>query len=175
MLETIAIAAVVLTGALLAFAATKPHTFRLQRSITINAPPEKIFSLINDFKSWVAWSPWEKMDPALKRTYSGAAQGQRAVYEWNGNNQVGQGRMEITESAPSSRIKIQLDFFKPFEAHNTAEFSLAGRDGSTNVTWAMYGPQPFMMRIMGVFCSPERMVGPQFETGLASLKTISEK
>ena len=101
MLETIAIAAVVLTGALLAFAATKPHTFRLQRSITINAPPEKIFSLINDFKSWVAWSPWEKMDPALKRTYSGAAQGQRAVYEWNGNNQVGQGRMEITESAPS--------------------------------------------------------------------------
>lgn len=175
MLMIIALIVIVLVAALLLYAATRPDTFRLQRSITINAPPEKIFSFINDFKSWVAWSPWEKIDPALKRIYSGAAQGQRAVYEWDGNNQVGQGRMEITESAPSSRILIKLDFFKPFEAHNTAEFTLAGRDGSTNVTWAMYGPQPFMMRIMGLFCSPERMVGPQFEAGLASLKTISEK
>jgi uncharacterized protein YndB with AHSA1/START domain len=132
MLKIIALTVIVLIAALLIYAATRPDTFRLQRSIAINAPPEKVFPLINDFKRWVVWSPWEKMDPALKRTNSGAAQGQSAVYEWDGNNQVGQGRMEIMESVPSSRIMIKLDFLKPFEAHNTAEFTLAGRDGSTH-------------------------------------------
>ncbi len=175
MLKIIALTVIVLIAALLIYAATRPDTFRLQRSIAINAPPEKIFPLINDFKSWVVWSPWEKMDPALKRTYSGAAQSQSAVYEWDGNNQVGQGRMEITESAPSSRIMIKLDFLKPFEAHNTAEFTLAGRDGSTTVTWAMYGPQPYMAKVMGLFLNCEKMVGPQFETGLANLKMLAEK
>lgn len=175
MFTIIALIVIVLAITLLIYAATRPDTFRLQRSITVSAPAEKIFPRINDFTSWRAWSPWETIDPALKRTYSGAPNGRGAVYEWTGNNQVGQGRMEIVESVPSSQITIKLDFIKPFEAHNTAQFTLAGRDGSTHVTWAMYGPQPFMAKLMSIFCMMERMVGPQFETGLANLKAITEK
>ncbi len=175
MFTIIALIVVGLIAALLIYAATRPDTFRLQRSITINAPPEKIFSRINDFNNWRAWSPWETIDPALKRTYGGVVDGRGAVYEWEGNNQVGQGRMEILESVPSSKILIKLDFLKPFEGHNTAEFTLAGRGGSTDVTWAMYGPLPFMAKVMSVFCMMERMVGPQFETGLANLKKATEQ
>jgi hypothetical protein len=175
MFTIIALTVIVLVATLLIYVATRPDTFRLQRSITLSAPPEKIFPRINDFNSWRAWSPWETIDPALKRTYGGGANGRGAVYEWEGNNKVGQGRMEILESVPSSKILIKLDFLKPFDAHNTAEFTLDGRGGSTNVTWAMYGPQPFMTKVMSVFCMMERMVGPQFETGLANLKTFTEK
>lgn len=175
MIQTIALIVAILLTALLIYAVTRPDTFRIQRSITISVPPEKIFPLINDFNRWRDWSPWETMDPALKRTYGGAPSGRGAIYEWSGNNQVGHGRMEITESAPSSRIVIKLDFFKPFEAHNAAEFTLDSHNSSTTVTWAMYGPQPFMAKIMSVFCMMDRMVGPQFESGLANLKNITEK
>lgn len=175
MLKIIVLTIIVLVATLLIYAATRPDTFRLQRSITINAPPEKIFPFINDFKSWLVWSPWETIDPALKRTYSGAVNGRGSVYEWSGNNKVGQGRMEIVESVSSSRITIKLDFITPFEAHNTAEFTLDDLGGSTNVTWAMFGPQPFMSKVMSIFCMMERMVGPQFEAGLASLKKATEQ
>ena len=134
MITTIALIVILLVAALLAYAATKPDTFRVERATNITASPEKIFPLINDFNSWRTWSPWENMDLTLKRTYSGSPNGKGAVYEWDGNNQVGTGRMEIMESAPSSRITIKLDFIKPFEAHNTAEFTLDGRVSSTNVT-----------------------------------------
>src|SRR5262245_49770600 len=107
---------VLLIVAVLIYAATKPDTFRIQRAAAIKAPPDRIFPLINNFRSWTSWSPWEKMDPNLKRTYSGAESGVGAVYEWEGNKKVGQGRMEIKDSAPSSRVTIQLDFFKPFAA-----------------------------------------------------------
>src|SRR5207244_9369629 len=127
----IAIVVVVLVVALLVFAATKPDTFRVQRSASIKAPPEKIFALINDLHSWGAWSPWEKMDPAMKRTHSGAANGKGAVYEWEGNHNVGKGRMEITETSPRSKDVIKLDFVKQFEAHNIAEFTLQGKRDST--------------------------------------------
>lgn len=156
-------------------AATKPNTFRIQRSATINAPPEKVFPLINDFHNWLSWSPWEKLDPNLKRTHSGAASGQGAVYEWVGNKKVGQGRMEILESSPPSRITIKLDFIKPFETHNTTEFTLAGQGGSTDVTWAMMGQMPFMFKVMTTFMSMDKMVGKDFEAGLASMKAIAEK
>jgi uncharacterized protein YndB with AHSA1/START domain len=175
MLKIIGLIIVVLIVALLIYAATRPDTFRLQRSTTINVPPDKVFPFINDFHQWPLWSPWEKMDPNMKKTHSGAAQGRGAVYEWDGNKNVGTGRMEVLDSIPASKILIKLDFFKPFEAHNTAEFTLTASAGSTQVTWAMYGPQPYMMKVMGLFCSPERMVGPQFEAGLASLRNISEK
>lgn len=175
MFEIIIVTVILLVVSLLLYAATKPNTFRLQRSTTINAPADKVFPFINDFHQWPLWSPWEKMDPDMKRTHSGAFQGKGAVYEWDGNKQVGTGRMEVLTSIPASKIVIKLDFFKPFEAHNTAEFTLESRGSSTTVAWAMYGPQPFMMKAMGLFCSPERMVGPQFETGLANLKTIAEK
>jgi hypothetical protein len=166
---------VVLLAALLGFAATKPDTFRVERATSIKAPPEKIFPLINDLRSWGAWSPWEKLDPTMKRTYSGAANGLGAVYEWDGNGKVGAGRMEITESSPSSRVILKLDFLKPFEAHNVAEYTLEAKGESTNITWAMHGPSPFVSKVMHVFFSMDRMVGKDFETGLANLKAIAEK
>lgn len=175
MFKIIGIAIVLLIVALLVYAMTKPDSFRIERSANINAPPEKIFSFINDFHNWVAWSPWEKIDPALKRAYSGTTSGKGAVYEWEGNNQVGQGRMEISDTSPPSHLLIKLDFLKPFEAHNTAEFTLNGAGQSTNVTWAMYGPQPFLAKVMSLFLSMDTMVGGQFETGLANLKTVAEQ
>ncbi|OLB72288.1 MAG: polyketide cyclase [Nitrospirae bacterium 13_2_20CM_2_61_4] len=175
MFKIIAIVAVVLIVALLGFATTKPDTFRVQRSASIKAPPEKIFPLINDLHSWGAWSPWEKMDPAMKRNFSGAANGKGAVYEWEGNHNVGKGRMEITETSPPSHVVIKLDFIKPFEAHNIAEFMMGSKDDSTNVTWAMHGPTPYMAKVIHIFFSMDSMVGKDFETGLANLKAIAEK
>ena len=170
----LAIVAVVLLGAILVFAATKPDTFRIERATSIQAAPGKVFPLINDFHSWGEWSPWEKIDPELKRTYSGAAAGPGAVYEWQGNKKVGQGRMEIMESTPASRIVIKLDFLKPFEAHHTAEFTLTGHGDSTNVNWAMHGRQPYMFKVMTMFFSMDKMVGKDFEAGLANMKRIAE-
>jgi len=175
MFKIIAIVAVVLIVALLGFATTKPDTFRVQRSASIKAPPEKIFPLINDLHSWGAWSPWEKMDPAMKRNFSGAANGKGAVYEWEGNHNVGKGRMEITETSPPSHVVIKLDFIKPFEAHNIAEFMMGSKDDSTNVTWAMHGPTPYMAKVIHIFFSMDSMVGKDFEAGLANLKAIAEK
>jgi uncharacterized protein YndB with AHSA1/START domain len=174
MLKTIAIV-VVLIVAILIYAATMPDTFRVQRSASIKAPPEKIFPLINDLHGWGSWSPWEKKDPEMKRTYRGAAQGKGAVYEWDGNNQVGKGRMEITEASPPSRVAIKLDFIKPFEAHNMAEFTLDAQGDSTKVTWAMHGPNSYIAKAMHIFFSMDSMVGEDFETGLANLKAVTEK
>ena len=175
MLKTIAIVVVVLVGALLAFAATKPDTFRVQRAASIKAPPEKIFPLINDLHSWGAWSPWEKLDPAMKRTHSGAASGKGAVYQWEGNGEVGAGRMEIVEASPPSAVRIKLDFLKPFEAHNFAEFTLEPKGDATNVTWTMYGPNTYVSKLMSVFFNMDSMVGKYFESGLANLKAATEK
>jgi uncharacterized protein YndB with AHSA1/START domain len=174
MIEALVIVVIVLIALLLIYAATRPDTFRVERSAIINAPPENIFPLINDFRKWEPWSPWEKVDPALKRSYSGAASGEGAVYEWSGNKNIGQGQMEIVESSPSSKIKLRIDFIKPFEAHNTIEFTLIPQGGSTLVTQAMYGPSPFISKVMGIFCSMDKMVGKKYEEGLANLKAISE-
>src|SRR5262249_36623789 len=175
MLKTIAIVVAGLVAALLIFAATKPDTFRVERTTTVNAPPQKIFPLINDFHNWSSWSPYEKLDPAMKRTYSGAPNGKGAVYEWDGNRNVGKGRMEIIDTAPPSEIKIKLDFIQPFEGHNVAEFTLTPNADSTNVTWTMHGPNSFLGKLMSVFFSVEGMVGNDFETGLANLKAVAEK
>jgi uncharacterized protein YndB with AHSA1/START domain len=174
MFKKIAIVVVVLIAAVLAFAATKPDTFRVQRSAAIKAPPEKIFPLLNDFQRWETWSPWEKKDPAMKRTFSVVTSGKGAVYSWEGNKEVGQGRMEIADSVPPSRLAIKLDFLKPFEAHNTVEFTLAPQGDATSVTWAMQGP-PYLLKIMHVFLDMDSMVGKDFETGLANLKAVAEK
>ena len=174
MFKTIFIIVVVLIVALLVYAATKPDTFRVQRSASIDAPAEKIFPFINDFRKWVDWSPWERMDPDLKRSFGGAASGEGSVYEWEGQK-VGKGRMEIAKISPPTNILINLDFLKPFEAHNIAEFTLEPRGNSTTITWAMYGPNPYFAKVMHIFFSMDRMVGTQFETGLDNLKTIAEK
>jgi len=174
MFKIITLVVVVLLVAVLVYAATKPDTFRVRRATSINAPPEKIFALINDYHSWGSWSPYEKLDPTMKRTYSGAANGRGAVYEWEGNSKAGKGRMEITDTAPPSKVTINLDFVKPFEAHNIVEFTLEPTGDSTNVTWAMHGPTPYVAKIMHVFLNMDRMVGKDFETGLANLKTVAE-
>jgi uncharacterized protein YndB with AHSA1/START domain len=158
----------------LIYAATQSDDFRVQRARTMQAPPDKIFALLNDFRNWRGWSPWEKLDPALQRKYSGAEAGRGAVYEWEGNKKVGQGRMEITESSPPSRVLIKLDFIKPFEGHNVTEFSFIPRGAGADVTWTMTGPRPFMMKVMGTFCNMDKMIGKDFETGLANLQALAE-
>ena len=175
MLKIIATVVVVLIAAVLGMAATKPDTFRVQRATSIKAPPEKVFALINDFHNWGQWSPWEKLDPALNRTYSGPASGKGAVYEWTGNSKVGAGRMEITEPTPSSKVLIKLDFIKPFEGHNMADFTLEPQGDTTNLSWAMYGPTPFVSKVMQVFISMDSLIGKDFEAGLANLKAAAEK
>jgi len=175
MLKIILIVVVVLVIALLAFAATKPDSFQVQRTASVKAPPEKIFPLIDDFQNWGSWSPYENKDPAMKRAHSGPASGKGAVYEWDGDKNVGKGRMEITESSPASKIVIQLDFFKPFEAHNIAEFTLEPQGDTTKVTWAMHGPAPFISKLMQVFINFDNMIGKDFEAGLANLKAVAEK
>ena len=175
MVETILVIVALLVFAVLIYAATKPNTFRLQRSIVINALPEQVFPLSNDFHRWSDWSPWEKKDATMKKIHRGPPEGKGAVLEWEGNKDVGTGRMEVLESVPSSKTLIKLDFLTPFEAHNRAEFTLVRGAGTTEVRWAMYGPQPYMMKVMGVFCSMDKMVGKDFEDGLASLKAMAEK
>jgi carbon monoxide dehydrogenase subunit G len=174
MFRTIAYVVVALIAAILIYAATLPDHFSVQRTVSIKAPPEKILPLITDFHRWDSWSPWEKMDPEMKRTFSGAANGKGAAYAWQGNSKVGEGRMEIVDVSPPSKITIKLDFLKPFEAHNTAEFALEPKGDSTNVTWTMYGPSPYLAKVMGIFASMDKMVGNDFEIGLANLKTAAE-
>jgi hypothetical protein len=178
MFEIIAVIAVVLGLAIaiiLILAATKPNTFSVQRATLVGAPAEKIFPLINDFHQWGSWSPYEHKDPAMKRTYGGAASGKGAVYAWDGNKNVGSGRMEILDASAPAKIVIKLDFFTPFEGHNTAEFTMLPQGGATNLTWLMHGPAPFMAKIMHVFMNIDRMVGKDFEIGLANLKRLTEK
>jgi Polyketide cyclase / dehydrase and lipid transport len=178
MFEVIAIIAVVLAiaiAAILILAASKPNTFSVERAISVKAPPEKIFPLINDFHQWVSWSPYENKDPAMKRSYSGAESGKGAVYGWEGNSNVGSGRMEILETSAPSKILIKLDFFKPFEGHNTAEFTMLPQGDATNLNWVMRGPAPFISKLMQVFMNLDHMIGKDFEIGLANLKKLTEK
>ncbi len=173
-LVVLGVIAALILGILL-LAMTKPNELRVQRSTSIYAPPAKIFPLIDDFHCWTVWSPYEKRDPELKRTYSGAPKGKGAIYEWNGNSNVGQGRMEIMESTPSSKISIKLDFIKPFEGHNVAEFTFVPQGNATNVTWLMHGPASFMTKVMSTIMNMDKMIGKDFEDGLATLKSVTEK
>ena len=172
--KIIVLAVVVIVAGVLIYAWTRPDSFRVQRSASIKAPPAKIAALIDDFHAWTQWSPWEKRDPNLKRTYGATAKGKGATYAWEGNKNVGSGSMEILEASPQ-KVLVKLDFLKPFEAHNTAEFTLVPTGDATNVTWAMYGPSPFVSKLMGVFMNFDNMIGKDFEAGLASLKAAAEK
>ncbi|MFO1435257.1 MAG: SRPBCC family protein [Gammaproteobacteria bacterium] len=174
MLKLVLIAAAILVAALLAYAATKPNSFRVQRSIEIKASPEKIFPLINDLRQWPAWSPWERLDPGMKRTFGNISEGKGATFAWDGNNNVGAGSMEIIESIPG-KVVYKLDFLRPFEGHNTAEIMLAPNGSATTVTWAMYGPQPYFAKVMSVIVNCDKMVGSQFSEGLSNMKAVAEK
>ena len=177
MLKTLAIIGVVVVIAIagiLIYAATKPDSFRVQRVALINAPSDKVFPLINDIKAWTVWSPYEKKDPAMKRTYGAVTAGKGATYAWEGDKNVGQGSMEMLESGPR-KILIKLDFLKPFEAHNMAEFLIDPKGDGTSVTWAIYGPSPYMSKVIGTFMNIDDMIGRDFEKGLADLKAAAEK
>lgn len=175
MLKIIAGIIVVLIAAVLGYAAMQPDSFRVERSIVIKAPAEKIFAEINDFHRWEAWSPWEKIDPAVKRSYSGAEQGLGAVYSWEGNDEIGMGNMQIVESLPPSKLLLDIEFISPFSAKNKVEFTLVENGDATTVTQSMYGPSPYLSKLVGVFFNMDKMVGEKYEEGLASLKTIAEK
>ncbi|MGH8809093.1 MAG: SRPBCC family protein [Noviherbaspirillum sp.] len=175
MIKKIAIVIALVIGAVLLFATTKPDTFRVQRSAMIKTAPDKIFPHINDLRGFRAWSPWERLDPNMKRTYSGAASGKGAAYAWEGNDEVGKGRMEITESSPPGKVALKLDFEKPFEAHNIVEFTMVPKGDATEVTWAMHGPNPYLAKLMQTFFDMDGMVGKDFESGLANLKAVAEK
>lgn len=175
MLKIILPAIALLIAGVLIFAATKPDVFRVERKAAIQAPPEKVFALINDFRQWGPWSPWEKKDPAMKRTFGTTTAGKGATYAWEGNKDVGQGSMEIIDSAAPSRIRLKLDFVQPFEAHNMVTFTLTPQGNTTELSWAMEGPIPYFAKIIHVFINMDAMVGKDFEAGLASLKSLAEK
>jgi len=159
----------------LILASCKPDSFRVERKILIHAELTTLFGYINDFHQWTQWSPWEKVDLNLTRSYSGSDMGVGTHYAWQGNKNVGQGNMTILESTPHSFIKIALQFIKPFAANNTADFTLTSQGDNTEVTWAMYGPSPLISKVMGLFMNMDKMIGTQFETGLTNLKNIAEK
>ncbi len=155
--------------------AGRPDEFIVTRAARISAPPEKIFPHVNDLHQWAAWSPWAKLDPNAKNTFTGADAGPGAAMAWVGNNKVGVGQMTITESQPGSLIRFRLDFQKPMPATNTAEFTFRPEGGQTVVTWNMAGKNNLMGKVFGLFMDCEQMVGGQFEKGLASLKSVTEK
>lgn len=175
MFKSLVIIVLVLVAGLLLYAATKPDTFHVQRSASINASANKLFPLINDFHNWAPWSPYEEKDPAMKKSHSGAANGVGAVYAWEGNKEVGKGNVAITESLPPFKVAMDLNMIEPFEAQNRVEFTLEPHGNATTVTWAMNGAQPYIGKVMSIFMDCDKMIGKDFEAGLANLKTVAEK
>jgi len=174
MLRIVLTGLVVVVVALLVVIALQPAAFRIERSATMAAPPAAVFAQVNDLHNWEAWNPWQKVDPAAKNTYSGAAAGPGSTFAWQGNKDVGEGRMTILESRPNELVKIKLEFLKPFAATNTADFTFVPSGGQTRVTWAMSGKNGFMAKAIGLVMNMDEMVGGQFEKGLADLKSIVE-
>lgn len=172
--KTLLLIAIFVAG-VLGFATTKPDTFSVQREVTVKAAPDKVAALVTDFQKWQLWSPWEKLDPDMQRTYGGAASGLGAKYVWHGDDKVGAGRMEIIEAAAPERTVIRLDFLKPFESHNTTVFTLTPQGDGTKVNWTMTGPSPYVSKVMNVFVSMDTMIGKDFDKGLANLKEVAEQ
>jgi hypothetical protein len=169
----IGLAAVVIV--FVAVVAMQPSEFRVARSATIAAPAPALFVEVNDFRNWEAWSPWAKLDPAMKTTYTGAQTGTGAVYAWSGNAEVGEGRTTITESRPNDLVRIKLEFVRPFATVNDVEFTFRPEGERTAVTWTMTGRNGFLAKAIHLFMDMDKMVGAQFETGLAQLKAVAEK
>jgi hypothetical protein len=175
MIKQLLIVVVVILGIIAIRATTRPDNFRVERSITIAASPQRVFPLINDFHNFGRWSPWEKLDPAMQRSITGPASGPGAVYEWSGNSKAGAGRMQIMEATPFTRVLTKLTFLKPITSENMAEYTLVPNGDSTKVTWAMYGRSPFISKVMQVFISMDDMIGGDFSDGLAALKRVAEQ
>lgn len=165
---------VVAIGGLCAFAATKPDQMAISRTINVSATPDKVYPLIANFHNWRSWSPWEKLDPNLERSYSGAEDGVGAHYSWKGNKKVGSGEMTIVEATSPSRVLIKLHFIAPWETTNSTEFTIKTAGTQTEVGWHMRGPSPFMVKVMGVVFNMDKAIGKDFESGLAAMKTAAE-
>jgi hypothetical protein len=174
MLHIILIAIAAIVVLFIIVVAMQPGEFRITRSAGIAAPPEKIFPHVNDFRRWQTWSSWAKMDPACKNSYGGAPAGTGAIFAWAGNKKVGEGRMTITESRPGDLIRIKLEFLKPFKATNMAEFTFKSQGDQTVVTWSMSGKNNLMGKAFGLFVNCDKMVGGDFEKGLATMKSVAE-
>jgi uncharacterized protein YndB with AHSA1/START domain len=174
MLLKILIGVAVVILVLVVIVATRPSAFRVARTATIAAPAEAVFAQVNDFHKWEAWNPWGKIDPAMRQIYEGPPSGIGSVYSWVGNNEVGEGRMTMTESRPGELIKIRMDFIKPFAATNTAQFTFKPEGDRTTVTWSMEGKNNFMAKAVHLFMDMDKMVGGMFEKGLADIRTIVE-
>jgi uncharacterized protein YndB with AHSA1/START domain len=173
LIRILAVVAVIIV-VLAVIVALQPASFRIARSANISAPPQAVFAQVNDFHKWEEWNPWGKIDPAIKQTYEGAPAGPGAVYSWVGNKEVGEGRMTITESRPSDFIRVKLEFFKPFAATHTAEFTFKPEGNGTLVTWSMFGENNFMAKAIHLFMNMDKMIGGQFDQGLASMKAAVE-
>lgn len=174
MLPTILVAVAVIIVVFVIIVATRPDDFRVTRSANISAPPAAIFAQVNDFHNWDAWSPWAKLDPACKNTLEGAPAGKGAIFAWDGNKKVGAGRMTVTESQPNELIRIKLEFLKPFKATNTTEFTFKPEGNSTVVAWSMFGKNNFMSKAFGLFMNCDKMIGGDFEKGVAQMKSVAE-
>jgi hypothetical protein len=174
MLKKIALGLVVLAGGFAAVVATRPSTFHYERSTTVAAPPGAVYALVSDFHRWGSWSPWEKLDPDMKRTFDGAPSGAGAKYAWTGNDKVGEGRMTIEEAKPGESVRIKLEFLKPWAATNSTTFTLQPAGAGVRVIWAMEGTNTFGAKAVGLFMSMDKMIGDDFEKGLAELKRQAE-
>ena len=175
MLFWIVVIVIALVALILIYGVTQPAGFSVTREADFKAAPKKVFAQINDFHNWQGWSPWEKMDPNMQRSFSGASAGVGAKYAWVGNKKVGEGNMEITDSDSPHRMQLDLHFVKPFQADNVTEFTLTPQDKGTHVKWEMRGRAPFMFRVMGMFFSMDKIVGTDFERGLANLRGVVDK
>ena len=169
----IAVAVLVLIVAVIAFIATRPAYSRIQRSAQINAPADVVFSIINDLRRWAEWSPYDKRDPNMKKTFEGPSAGPGAIYIWNGNSQVGEGRLTIVESKPGELVSMRLEFSRPFKCDNQVNFRIVPSDGGTRVSWIMDGKNNFMGKFMSLIMDMDKMVGTDFEHGLANLNTVA--
>ncbi len=175
MFKKILIGLAVVIVVFLVVVALQPSDFSVSRAATIAAPPETVFAQVNDFHNWRAWSPWEKMDPEMTRTYAGEPAGEGAAYSWAGNSDVGEGNMTITESRPNELVRIKLEFVKPMEGTNDTEFKFDPKGDDTNVTWTMSGKNNFVGKAFCLFVDMDKMIGDQFEEGLANMKEVAER
>ncbi|HEX5343270.1 MAG TPA: SRPBCC family protein [Duganella sp.] len=175
MFKKIIVGLSVLILVVLAVAAMQPATYSVTRSIAIKAPAERIQPLISDFHNWQLWSPWAKLDPAIKHTYSGAPKDLGAVYAWEGNKDVGRGRMEVISLTPPTKVGIKLNFYVPMESSAMTDFVLDQKGDTTTVSWTMSGRTDFMAKMMTIFVSMDSMIGPAFESGLSQMKAVAEK
>jgi Polyketide cyclase / dehydrase and lipid transport len=171
----IGIGVLVLVALVLAYIATRPGSCHIERSAQINAPADVVHSIINDLRQWGKWSPYDKRDPAMKKTFEGPSAGPGASYAWNGNNQVGEGRLTILQSKPGELVSMKLEFTRPFACNNQVNFILVPSGNGTRVTWAMDGKNRFMSKAMSLVMNMDKMVGKDFEQGLANLNTVVQE